>query len=63
MVDKEKIRIAIQMVDEMLVLAEEQDTRHRANAIAKGKGEEAIGTSWEIFHLRALKELLEDVSL
>ncbi len=51
------------MVDEMLVLAEEQDTRHRANAIAKGKGEEAIGTSWEIFHLRALKELLEDVSL
>lgn len=58
MTNEEKIRIAINMIDEMLVLAEAQDAKHRANAIAKGKGEQAVGESWETFHLKTLKNLL-----
>jgi hypothetical protein len=55
----EKIRIALGMVSEMLQLAEAQDVRHCKEAIARGKGEEAIGKSWEVFHLKNLKDLLE----
>ena len=56
----EKIRIALNMVVEMLDLAKAQDARHCKEAIARGKGEEAIGESWEIFHLKNLKNLLEE---
>jgi hypothetical protein len=58
MSDKEKIKAAISMIEEMLELAKQKDEIHKAQAIARGKGEQAIGESWEIYHLKALKDLL-----
>ena len=58
--NEEKIKIARGMIDEMLELARAQDERHKANAITANNAEQAIGESWEIFHLKALKELLDD---
>ena len=55
-----KIKIATEMVNEMLQLARAQDEQHKVNAIANNNAEQAIGESWEIFHLKALKELLEE---
>jgi hypothetical protein len=57
--NEEKIERAISLVEEMLFLAAEQDKKHKAAAIAKGKGEQAIGESWELFYLKNLKDLLE----
>ncbi len=59
MTDKEKIEKAICMIDEMLELAIAKDEIHKQKAIAEGKGEKAVGESWDIFHLKTLKELLE----
>ncbi len=58
--NKEKIKTAIEMIEEMITLAEEQDKRVKAQAIATGQGEKAVGVSWEIFHLKALKNLLSE---
>ena len=60
MTDKEKISTALQMVEEMLELAKKQDERHKAAAIAKGKAEQSVGESWEVFHLKALTDLLRN---
>ena len=61
--DKEKIKIATNMITEMIELAQAVDKKHKAEALAKGKGEEALGESWIVYHLKALKELLEDGTL
>ena len=58
MSDKEKIKAAISMIEEMLELAKHKDDMHKPKAIADGKAEQAIGESWEIYHLKNLKELL-----
>jgi|7_EtaG_2_1085326.scaffolds.fasta_scaffold40644_5 hypothetical protein len=58
--NEEKIKQAVKMIDEMLSLAEQQDEKHKAQAIAAGQGERAVGESWEIFHLKTLKSLLEE---
>lgn len=46
------------MIEEMLELAKHKDDMHKTKAIADGKAEQAIGESWEIYHLKNLKELL-----
>ena len=60
MTNEEKIATAVELVDEMLFLAEEQDKKHKAAAINRGQGEQAIGKSWELFYLKNLKDLLEN---
>lgn len=51
------------MVAEMLELAKAVDERHKARMLTKGQGEQSLGESWVIFHLKAIKELLEDESV
>tara|TARA_Y100000310_G_C19954883_1_gene478528 strand:+ start:150 stop:335 length:186 start_codon:yes stop_codon:yes gene_type:complete len=58
--NKEKIEKAICLVDEMISLAAEQDKKHKVNAIARNKAEEAVGESWELFYLKNLRDLLAD---
>lgn len=44
----------------MLEYAKVDDEEHKIQMVAEGKGRNAVGESWVIFHLKALKEILED---
>jgi len=61
--NEKKIKIVTGMVAEMLELAKAVDERHKARMLTKGQGEQSLGESWVIFHLKAIKELLEDESV
>ena len=39
---------------------EERDEKEAERWIAEGKGENAVGQSWTVFHLKVLKKLLEN---
>ena len=60
MIEDNRVEIAINMLQEMISQAEESDRRYRAQKIAEGQGEQAVGESWVVFHLKTLKELLEN---
>ena len=57
--NEKKIETALQLTEEMIVIAEKYDRQHKLNAIARGKGAEAVGESWELFYLKNLRDLLE----
>lgn len=57
---EKKIETALQLTKEMIEIAEKCDKEHKASAIARGKAEEAVGESWELFYLKSLRDLLED---
>ena len=50
---------AIELVDQLIEVAQQQDVEHKKKAIAKGKGSQAIGDSFMLHHLKKLKETLE----
>lgn len=50
---------AIGLLDQIIEQAKEEDELQKAHAIKVGKGSQAIGESWMVFHLKALKGLLE----
>ena len=58
--NEKKIELALNMVNEMLEIARKADEEHIKASIAAGKGEQAIGESWQVFHLKNLKDLLEN---
>ena len=60
MTDKEKIERAINLIEEMVAVRKEKDEKHKEDAIARGKGEQAIGDSWEVFYLNMLAKILKD---
>ena len=49
---------AIGLLDQIIDQAKEDDELQKAYAIKVGKGSQAIGESWMVFHLKALKGLL-----
>jgi len=51
---------ALNLINQMLEYAKVDDEEHKIQMIAEGKGRNAVGESWVIFHLKALKEILED---
>tara|TARA_Y100000588_G_C14267354_1_gene930568 strand:- start:1536 stop:1724 length:189 start_codon:yes stop_codon:yes gene_type:complete len=57
--NEKRIEIAVNMLEEMILLAEQEDKKHKAESLAKGQGEQSLGESWTLHHLRALKSLLE----
>ena len=49
---------ALELIEQMLEKAKEEDECHRAKAIAEGRADNAAGESWMVFHLKALKGLI-----
>ena len=58
--DSSNIPKAIAFLDQIIEQAKEDDELQKAYAIKAGKGAQAIGESWMVFHLKALKGLLEE---
>lgn len=51
---------ALELLSQIIEKAELDDLEHKKSALAKGQGEKAIGEDWMCFHLKKLKELIED---
>ena len=50
---------ARRLLDQIIERAKEDDEIQKSHAIKAGKGFDAIGEIWMVFHLKALKGLLE----
>ena len=55
--NKQKV---IDFLDQIIDHAEQEDKLHKLQAIQRHKASEAIGESWMVFHLKALKQLIEE---
>jgi hypothetical protein len=53
------MKTAIDLLDEILIEAEHQDKIHKAQSLRGSRASQSVGESWMVFHLKALKELLE----
>ena len=53
------MKTAIDLLDEILIEAEHQDKIHKAQSLRSNRASQSVGESWMVFHLKALKELLE----
>ena len=49
------------LLNDIILTAEEEDEAHKIAAIKAGKGSQAIGESWMVFHLKALRDNLDEV--
>jgi hypothetical protein len=54
--NKEK---TLMLLDQIIERAVWEDEIHKARAIKNNKASQTSGESWMVFHLRALKELIE----
>ena len=50
---------AMQLLDQLIERAQVEDFRHKKESVAKGKGSQAIGEGFMVFHLKQLKNLLK----
>ena len=57
MQDKEKI---LNLLDQILDEAKRQDEIHKLKAVKNHKGEQAVGESWLVYHLKNLRELIDE---
>ena len=57
MQDKEKI---LNLLDQILDEAKRQDEIDKLEAIKNHKGKQAVGESWFIYHLKNLRELIDE---
>ena len=53
-------KLALQLVEQLIERAESDDEKWRKICYKKGKSSKAVGESFMCFHLKALKELLEN---
>jgi|LUMV01.1.fsa_nt_gb hypothetical protein len=60
-IPQKTIETALNLLDQLIQKAEEEDKLHKAAAIENNKACQAVGESWMVFHLKALKELLDSV--
>lgn len=49
------------LLNDIILTAQEQDEAHKIAALKAGKGSQAIGESWMVFHLKALRDNLDEV--
>lgn len=56
MTDKEK---AIQLVSQLIENAEVEDQKYKAASIKANKAQRAVGESFNLFHLKVLRDLIE----
>ena len=57
----EKNKNALNLVNQMLEQALLDDEEHKKRMVTLNKGGKAVGEGWWVFHLKILKETLEDV--
>ena len=50
---------ALQLIDQMIERAEGEDAQVREELIKGNRACRTVGESWMVFHLKALKELIE----
>ena len=50
----------LNLLNQIIEHEEERDEKEAERWIAEGKGENAVGQSWTVFHLKVLKKLLEN---
>lgn len=50
----------INLLDQIIERAVEDDARHKSAALAANKASQSIGESWMLFHLKVLKELISN---
>jgi len=55
----EKEKKILNLINQLLEQAKEDDLLHQRAAIAAHKASGAVGESWFVFHLKVLKELVE----
>ena len=55
-----KLKTANNLLDQLIQAAVEQDEYLKDYWISKAQGEKAIGESFVVFHLKALKKLLNE---
>jgi len=60
MLTKRQQTQALRLVSQMLEKAKKEDEIHKAIALQNHKASQAIGDSWLVHHLEALKELLSE---
>ena len=51
---------ALRLIDQCIEQAKKEDAHHKANAIANNKAAQAVGESFMVFHLKALRGLIEN---
>ena len=51
---------AVDLLSQIIEHEEFENRREKVEKIEQGKGEEAMGESWTLFHLKRLKELLNE---
>ena len=52
---------AIVLLTQLIEMAEKQDQEYKNQMFAQKKSERAIGESWLVFHLKTLKELVDQL--
>ena len=58
--EDKKLKNANNLLDQLIQAAVEQDEYLKDYWISKAQGEKAIGESFVVFHLKALKKLLNE---
>jgi hypothetical protein len=56
-----KKKIAIELLDQIIEEANGQDIKFKQQCISQGKSSDAQGESFMVFHLKALKNLVEGI--
>lgn len=59
MSDKERIEKALNLLEELIGVAEQKDEEHVKEALRSGKSEQAVGESYDVFYLRLLRKVLK----
>ena len=57
--NEKRLKTAIELIDFIIEEAEKDDELHKKIMIKLNKGSQAVGESSVIFHLKALRELIE----
>ena len=60
MITKRK-NLALNLLNQIIQNAEQKDELFKKQMIAIHKAERTVGESWEVFHLKQLKELLDSI--
>ena len=53
-------RVILDLIDQMIEKAAQEDEELKKRLIKQNKLSQTVGESWMVFHLKALKEILED---
>jgi hypothetical protein len=56
--DKEKIERAVTLLTELIGVEKDKDEKHKQDALARGKSEEAVGESYDLFYLKMVRGIL-----